>query len=577
MKHSARIMLLLLILSLSLAPMTGFAQEAAQGDGALVVGSTSALTGEFYLGLWGNNTSDVDIRNLIQGYRTIVGQETADRRPNTLCVADMDVAWEADRKVFTFTLQPDMVYSDGTAITAKDYVLTLMLTFHPLMREIGATVEPLTQIPGGEDYQALKTQTLEGVHLIDTRTFSVALAGSALPDYNELRYVDLIPSPLHVLLPGMDIVDNGDGVAFSRELAVEDLEAVTAGEMNYRSHPAVCSGPYLLESYDEMQHIACLVRNEEYTGPKPSIERIRFVPVANDEIADALKTGRIHLVNKISSAEALQDLATAPGLNRQRYPRQGLAYLAFAFERDTVRNPAVRKAIAHCVDREEIIARFLGGNGHVVNGYYGMGQWMAKIYTAGDKNGLKGYDFDPAEAAELLKQAGYTDENPLKLTLLVPEGNAAAEALAEQLSGNLEELGAELIVVREPWQDVLNQYYSQTERMYDMVFIASNFNPYFDPSLQFGTDEECLGVLNQVGILDDGLCCAAKEMRATQPDQPERYYERWVAFQQEFMKVLPLIPLYSNTYTDVSTERLVNYDITANISWADAIMHARFE
>ena len=59
MKHSARIMLLLLIFAMLLTPVASLAQDAAQGDGALVVGSTSAPTGEFYLGLWGNNTSDL--------------------------------------------------------------------------------------------------------------------------------------------------------------------------------------------------------------------------------------------------------------------------------------------------------------------------------------------------------------------------------------------------------------------------------------------------------------------------------------------------------------------------------------
>jgi peptide/nickel transport system substrate-binding protein len=576
MKHFARIILVLLILSMLQVPTNSLAQEAAQGDGALVVGSTSALTGEFFLGLWGNNTSDMDVRNLTQGYRTIIGQETANRHPNPLSVAKTDVTMQGGNKVYTFTLRSDMAFSDGTAVSAKDYVLTLLLTYHPLMREVGATVEPLTQISGGDSFQALKTQALEGVHLIDDRTFSIALVASALPDFNELRYVDLFPSPLHVLLPSVDIVDHGEGVEFSRELSVEDLEAVMTGETNYRIHPTVCSGPYVLESYDEAQHTANLVRNEKYTGPKPSIERIRFIPVANDEIADALKSGRIHLVTKISSARALQDLKTAPDLNRQSYPRQGMAYLAFAFERDTVRKPAVRSAIAHCVNREKIIAEFLGGNGQVVNGYYGMGQWMAKTYAKDAKNGIEGYEFDPEEAAKLLKEAGYDDMNPLELTLLIPEGNAVADALAEQLSAALEQADAELTVIREPWQDVLSQYYSQIERKYDMVFMASNFNPYFDPSLQFGSEKECLGVLNQVGIMEDCLCNAAKVMRATPPDQPELYYERWVAFQREFMKVLPLIPLYSNTYTDVFTDKLTGYDVTTHMSWADTIIQAHF-
>ena len=137
----------------------------------------------------------------------------------------------------------------------------------PSLCEIGATVGFHTN-SRRQSYQARQTQTLEGVHLIDARTFSIALDGSALPDYNELRYVDLFPSPLHVLLPGVDIVEDGEGVAFSRELSVEDLEAVMTGEMNYRSHPTVCSGPYVLQSYDEAQLIANLVRNEKYTNQK---------------------------------------------------------------------------------------------------------------------------------------------------------------------------------------------------------------------------------------------------------------------------------------------------------------------
>lgn len=576
MKHSARILMLLLAISLLMAPMGGLAQEAAQGDGALVVGSTSALTGEFYLDLWGNNTSDLDVRYFIQGYRTIVGQETADRRPNPLSVAGMDVTEKGGSKTFTFRLQPNMVYSDGTDITAKDYVLTLLLTYHPLMREVGATVEPLTQIVGGKDYQAMKTPALKGVRLIDERTFSVTLAANALPDYNELRYVDITPSPLHVLLPDTDIVDNGKGAEFSKELKAEDLKAVLTGENSYRSHPTVCSGPYVLESYDEEQHIANLVRNEKYTGPKPAIERIRLVPVANEDIAEALKSGRVHLMNKVSYGKALRDLGMATGLNKQSYPRQGMAYLGFAFESKAVSNLKVRQAVAHSINRTAIISDFLGGNGQVVNGYYGMGQWMAQTYAKVGKEEIKGYEYNLDEAAKLLKQAGYSEKNPLKLTLLIAEGSMAGEAVAEQLKTSFEKLGAELVVDRKPWQQTLEQFYRQSPRAYDMIFMASNFDPYFEPSLQFAVEKEYQGARNQMGVANNALYNAAKAMRSTQSDKPDLYYTRWVAFQQEFVKALPLIPLYSNTYTDVFTDRLVGYDITAHMSCAYALLNASF-
>jgi len=574
MKRTAKILSILVALILILAPVAGMG-EAAQPEDELVVGSTTALTGEFYLSLWGENMADRDVRHLIHGYNTVVGLEKAERYLNTDILSDAAVTNDkAGNKVYTFTLKKGLTFSDGKQVTAKDYVLTLLMTYQPLLRELGATVKPMRAIVGGESYQEGKSETLEGVRLIDDRSFSIALNRYALPDYNELRYVDLFPTPLHAVFPELDIVDTGKGVQISEPLSMELLKDRLNGENGYRSHPEVVSGPYKLASFDGAT--AQFVRNENYVGAQPHIEKIRFVHVSNNNIAGSLQSGEVDLITKISSAAVLNQLKDAEGLLSTSYPRQGMAYLAFNFEQEAVQNSNVRKAIAHSIDREMIIRDFLGGNGVAVNGYYGIGQWMAQNYQKAGKDILKGYAFDLKKAAELFKDAGYNVKNPLKLTLMIAENNIIAEAVSENLNASLKELGHELIIQRKPWKEVLQTYYRQGEQDFDMVFMASNFNPYFDPALQFSGDEELIGALNFTGIQSDMLQKASKAMRATPSQKPDAYYSRWIEFQQQFLKVLPLIPLYSNNYTDVYSEKLIGYEAAKYISWAQAIVNANF-
>jgi peptide/nickel transport system substrate-binding protein len=574
MKYPARILTILVTILLMLAPVAGMG-GTAQPEDELVVGSTTPLTGEFYLSLWGENMVDMGVRRLIHGYHTVVGLEKADRHLNTDVLSGTVVTDDkAGNRIYTLTLKDGLMFSDGKQVTAKDYVLTLLMTYHPLLRELGATVESMRAIVGGIAFQTGKSETLEGVRLIDERTFSVTLNRYALPDYNELRHVDLFPTPLHVLFPGLDIVDTGKGIQFSEPITIDLLRDRLNGESGYRSHPGVVSGPYKLVAFDGTT--AQFIRNEKYAGTKPQIEKLRLVLVSNNNLADVLKSGEVHLVTKISSAAVLNQLKDAEGLLSTSYPRQGLAYLAFNFERKAVQNSNVRKAIAHSIDREMIIKDFLGGNGVAVNGYYGMGQWMAQHYEKVGKDFIKGYAFDLKQAAKLFKEAKYSAKNPLKLTMLIAENNVVADAVAESLSSSLTELGHELTVQRKPWKEVLQAYYHQGERDFDMVFMASNFNPYFEPGLQFSGDEELMGGLNFTGIQSKLLQNATKSMRVTPSEKPDEYYTHWLEFQQQFVKVLPLIPLYSNNYTDVYSEKLTGYEVAMHLSWADAILNAEF-
>ncbi|MDL2318805.1 hypothetical protein LJC74_07030, partial [Eubacteriales bacterium OttesenSCG-928-A19] len=82
------------------------------------------------------------------------------------------------------------------------------------------------------------------------------------------------------------------------------------------------------------------------------------------------------------------------------------------------------------------------------------------------------------------------------------------------------------------------------------------------------------GVTNMSGLKDERLMGLALDMRETQPTDMESYVSKWLAFQQYFVEVMPLVPLYSNVYYDFYTSDLQNYDIMAHANWALAILYA---
>ena len=69
----------------------------------------------------------------------------------------------------------------------------------------------------------------------------------------------------------------------------------------------------------------------------------------------------------------------------------------------------------------------------------------------------------------------------------------------------------------------------------------------------------------------------SRAMQGTPVGDTDTYVELWLAYQQKFMEILPVIPLYSNVYFDFFTERLTGYEIENHASWGEAIVYAQLQ
>lgn len=165
----------------------------------------------------------------------------------------------------------------------------------------------------------------------------------------------------------------------------------------------------------------------------------------------------------------------------------------------------------------------------------------------------------------------------LDLKMMYPEGNRIVDTIQENFIDHLNAVGIQLTLVPAPMDDLLTSYYREAERTTDMIYLGTNFHVVVDPSITYSADNQLAHERwNNTFSEDEELYQRAVEMRKTQPGDLYSYITRWIAFQERYNEVLPAIPIYTNIYFDFSAPYLQNYNITAHVTWGQAIVEAYF-
>ena len=596
----------------------------------ITVGNPNQVSGSFFTDMWGNNTSDIDVRTLLHGYNTVEWTSQLQFVLDPMVVRELTTGRAGRNAVYTIALQQDLTYSDGTTpITAKDYVFSLLLCASPQAAALGAESSRYAHIVGYEDYHSGKAEAFAGVRLIDDYTFSIAVKVAYEPFFYDLAYLWCIPYPRSVLAPYCDVQDTKKGAQLCNIDPTKEAAGFTAEllqttifdpQTGYMQHPSLTSGPYTLTAYDPATGQVDFALNPyykgNYEGVKPVIDTLTLVPVEPQTMVAKLQAGEVDLLNKCVDGAVIQEALQlrASGFTAKNYARLGYAYCALACEKGPQQYAAVRQALAYCLDQDALVNDFLLGFGIPVYGYYGMGQWMvpaamgtlrpdqatASELAQWDKltlDDLNTYPLDLDAAKQLLVKSGWTlneqgkkfvegvdmvrykkvDGQLMRLSIRFAQAkdSSGAQMVAQQLADAWPQIGGELIVEEVPFTDMLADYYrTDGQRKYDMNFMGTNFTAVFDPYINFNTGEDIAGSVNTSGLRDKGLMQLAWKMHKTEPLDLLAYQKNWLAFQTRFNELLPTIPLYSNVYFDFLNEHLQNYEPNAYSSWPNAILYA---
>ncbi len=633
MKKTLCLGLSLLLLFLLLLPAQAAKAESEGTDrnyDTLTVGNPTPVRGRFFTSAWGGTTTDIDVRELLHGYCLVLWDGGAGMtRFDTSVVSGAVVQDDAQgNRTYYLLLCDDLFYSDGSPITAWDYAFSLLLQMDPVVAQVDGRPLDVSWLLGSEEYLSGKAPALAGLRVTGDYSLRITVKAEALPYFYELSRFFIKPFPRSVIAPGCEVRDDGEGAYLTPGLSAEVLEkTILDPEEGYLTHPRVVSGPYTLVSFDGKESV--FRANEWYKGnekgQKPQIKSLRFILARNDDMIQRLGAGQFGLLNKVTFASALLqgirlDENTGHPYSWTSYPRVGLTLVWFQENSKRVQEKAVRQAIAWCLDREGFVADYVGPFGMVMDGFYGLGQWMyglangtvtyepdlgenptpeetaAYEKTLADLeeitlDGLTLYSLDVEKAIKLLNDAGWTlgpDGAPydparhacrskrvngelvsLDLILDLTESEQAQAAMEENFLPYLAEAGIRVTLRRRNMEDMEIMYVKDDREAPDLLYLGEDFSVTFDPDIFLPGEED-----NEINALRAQVRAMAQEMTHTEPGDVVCFMRKWTALQERITRDLPLIPVYSNVYFDCYTRSLYDYYIVQAVTWAGAVVPA---
>lgn len=404
-----------------------------KADNDIIIGNTTDLSGKFrYSPFGGSNpgAADLDVDNLINGLETVATTKEGGFEVNKTVVKQLDKVENEDGTLtYTITLNDGLVFSDGTPVTAKNY-LYFPMVFSTLVaaeaegkdRQAGLTMvgfEEFNAYDGTNEGDGV-SKTFAGLRLLADNQFSVTVKAEYANYYYAISYAGFSPFVKELWCGDYDIADDGEGCYFTDGFYNKtgdsfDMAAHIVASSNNADTTYACSGPYVVESYDEGDKSAILTLNPNfpgnYEGAKPSIAKVIYKKSVSATQLDDLKSGGVDVLMGITGgAETDEAVAACDNSNGAfvytHYSRAGYGKLQFRNDYGPAQFTAVRQAITYCLDRASFAKTFTGGYGGVVDGAYYAGSWMYKEAAA---NGmlLNAYDTSADTAIAVLEADGW--------------------------------------------------------------------------------------------------------------------------------------------------------------------------
>ena len=456
------------------------------------------------------NIAEGDIASAL--FEGLVAEDPVDLHP----VPGVAESWETspDRLTYLFHLRAGARWSNGTPVTAQDFVASWRRILTPSLGASNADLLHLIQ--GAEAFHKGLTKDFAqvGVTAVDTRTLRVRLEHPAPYFLSLLTNAAWLPVPVSIIAASGPADERGNHWA--------------------RAGSLVGNGPFTLKAWEPNQRIIVEKSWTYWDAANVRLAAIHFYPIESGDAEErAFRAGQLHVTyvlpfGKVDAyrRDAPQFLRTDPYLNTYFF-RLNLRRPPFGDDR-------VRRALAQAVDRTAIVDKILHG-----------GQLVATAITP---PGLPGYtppaglpaDFDAAR--HLLAEAGFPGGKglpPIELLYNTSDNHhTIAEAVQEMWR---RELGLEVRLVSQEFKGVLNERRTGNYQ----ILLSDWVGDYLDASTFLDLWRSDSGN-NHTGWSNpayDSLVFAAA--RATDPADRANQLQQAEAL---MLAAAPIIPLYYNTH-----------------------------
>jgi len=355
----------------------------------------------------------------------------------------------AGGRLYTFTLRKGVRFHNGQEMTAEDVKFTMDYTMNPKNGAFGLS----------------RLALVERVDVVDRYTLNVYLKQPSVPFLSSLTDIK-----------AFSVVPRG-----SLPEGVKSLPEFPPG-----------TGPFKFVEWQPNQRIV-LGRHDDYWGRKASVDTVVLRPVQDDTVRFvALQTGDVDLIENtpFTWAKQIAD-GKIKGIKFAMADFGNYYRIEFNVAAPPFDNRKLRQAVAHAINREEILRA----------AYFGFGIPTEQNYPKGHAwyhEGVPAPKYDLEKARALLKEAGYRGQT---IEILLDQ-EVETHVASVMLQAQLKKIGMNIKL------SVMDYgAFTSRERGGKFAFTyAGGGSPKSDPSDTYGPQLRCEPDLNKRIANTSGYC-----------------------------------------------------------------------
>jgi len=432
---------------------------------------------------------------------------------NDKIVPMLATSWEysEDLKKITYNLKNDVIWQDGTPVTAYDVEYTFR-----------AMKDPKNNYP-----LIMKLQNIDSAKAI-SNTRIVFFFNKVYP--MALFDSDIKALPKHILEKEQNFA-----------------------KASFNKNP-IGNGPYKLDKWEAGKYVS-LVKNENYSlEEKPLIEKIIYMIYTDQGIMfENIKQGKIDIAYDISP-EKLGEISKLKNVIPVSKKGNTYTYLGFNASRKPFDKKDFRKAISMLIDRNVLIKNTLQGNGIQANGPITPSFW-----AYAEK--IKPVAFNMSNGKNLVNATlkketrGYTyNGKPYVLNIITDRNDAIMVNVAKEIGLQLENAGLTVKVTDLPSDSLIIKIFTRDYDMYVLSWqVGEDFNPF-----PFWSSKKEVGRFNFVNYYNSEIDSIVN-LAMTTMDKNEAF-GYWEKFQSIIAEDQPYAFLYVPNRTIIVNNTLKSFE-----------------
>ena len=434
-----------------------------------------------------------------------------------------------DGLTYTFTLRDGVSFvRDGEVVrdvTADDVVFSLNRLLRPDLLPYPSPVGGafFASIAGADAVLDGSSEAAEGLKALDDRTVEITLSA---PDRT---FLNALAMPFGSVIPAEAGYDATESFA-----------------------DPVGTGPFYLESYAPGE-LAVFRANPHYWGDDgPKVETIEYALLVPEQtISQQVLAGEVDISGDNLPTPVYQQVKDDPAYadRLKRQSQMSLEYLSLdsSAEDSPLSDVRVRQAISHAIDKDNIL-RLTAGRGNVAG-------CLFPPEVPGFDPTCDPYPYDLERAKALMAEAGVDSFSTQLYTDTTELNGLTAEAIAADLA----QIGIDVEVITQDFDTLIGTISVPHQAPLVVIGWFADFpdpSNFIDPILSCASAVE--GGANSSWWCDEDIDALAGEARSML--DLEEAIPSYQDVQRQIMAQAPLVPLYNDVWTTLTSGRVSGFD-----------------